>query len=772
MNPIEEFLFDIDNLPSYRDAIVHRHTIPSSPARYGDLDRPLSGAVARRLSELGINRLYTHQALAVRLLRERRNVVIATATASGKSLCYQIPTLEALFDDPKARACYIFPTKALAQDQLRSFRRALGNDSDIEIQTFDGDTPRGTRGDVKRNARVVITNPDTLHVSTLPWHRGWARFFRDLRYVVIDESHIYRGIFGSHVAMIIRRLRRLCALYGSNPAFALCSATIANPKSHAENLVGLPFELVDDDGSPRGEKEFIFWRTQGPDGERRLSLTEDTADVTADLMERGVRVMTFARSRNAMESVFQQSRNLLAQQSEDLSRRLRPYRAGYTVEQRRAIESDLRDGRISGIATTSAMELGVDIGHLDATVLSGYPGAVASIWQRAGRAGRRGRKSINVFVGSDHPVDQYFFKNPRRLFSVPEERALVSLDNERILRPHILAAAAEAPLSGADLPIFGERRMKRVAAALVTEGKMVFDPGNRTRKLAPGLENPSYHTSIRSATGEVCVIEDKNTGRKIERVPVDVAFREIYPGAVYINMGRARLIESVDEDAGRAVALNFAPRYETTADITAAVSVAEETKARDIWDGRARLGYGEIEVTFERTGYAMRKFGSGETIAEKKLNPVSSRTLRTTGLWLDIRGGDAALTPAPREPEALHAIEHAGMTALAFLTMSDPLDIRGIVSSEGGAGVFLYDNHSGGTGIAELGYERAERLWTMALEMMEGCDCVRGCPRCVETYNCNERDISPNSQRGAILLKSLIQGTALVPKGLTPANLL
>ncbi|MCY3638806.1 MAG: DEAD/DEAH box helicase, partial [Chloroflexi bacterium] len=401
---VAAFLDAIQKMPWYMEQIAYSEDVPARDASYGVLDRPLDPRLESALADAGINKLYTHQTDAINALRSGKNVIVSTATASGKSLCYNLPVLEALLQDRSAGAMYLFPTKALAQDQRKAVGRLIPKSARLRYDIFDGDTPRHERSGIRRSSRLLITNPDMLHVGILPHHKLWYQRLRSLKYIVIDEAHIYRGVFGSHVANVIRRLRRICQRLGSNPQFVLCSATIANAGEHAERLTGLPFEVVDDDGAPYGGKDFLFWNPPMLDlatGSRRSTNTE-SAQLFAELLRRYVRTMTFVRSRRAAELLYVYVRDNLRLSNPEVAKRVMPYRASYLPEDRRAIERDLAQGRLLGVTTTTAMELGIDIGDLDATLLTGYPGTIASAWQQAGRSGRSGHRSLSVLVAHDN----------------------------------------------------------------------------------------------------------------------------------------------------------------------------------------------------------------------------------------------------------------------------------------------------------------------------------------------------------------------------------
>ncbi len=757
----------LETIPSYRNAVAYRKTIPPRPARYQRLAQTLPDDITRILRASGVQRFYTHQAEAIDLLREGKNVVIATSTASGKSVCYQTPTIETLTARPRTTALYIFPTKTLAQDQLHSIREMLPEEASIEVNTFDADTPTKSRREIKNRSRIIISNPDMLHMSTLPWHRGWAKFLSGLSIVVIDESHTYRGIFGSHVAMIMRRLRRLCAMYRSDPVFALCSASIANPIEHAESLIGLPFDLVDNDGSPAGAREFVFWRTTDERGRKLLSMNKDAADISSDLIERGIRIMTFAKTTRETERIYAMSSANLKEGALDISDSIMPYRAGYMPEYRREVESRLKTGDINGVITTNAMELGVDIGHLGATVLAGYPGTVASTWQRVGRAGRDGKTSVAILICSDHAIDQFMMRHPGELFGSTTEHARISLTNPTVATGHILAAASEIPLGRADFTYFDEQTTRDITAELMESGKLTFNPHSKTRRPSPGIENPAYHINIRSVSGDFYTICDARTGEIIEKVQNETAFRDIYPGAVYSNKGQTRVIKNVNKGKRQASAVaGLEPNYLTEADITTEISVQKLTRQRYIIGERAVIHLGQLKVTHTRAGYVRKSRADGKLISRETFRSPAKRSFQTTGLWIN---ADPATLRTPifaGDEESLHAIEHSGINALTILSMSDPGDLKGLIAPAPGStenSVFLFDSHEGGAGITELGYENAERFLSIAGAIMDDCGCFRGCPLCVETYHC-ESQVSPDSRGGASLIRYILTGSVNTPE--------
>ena len=455
-----DFLRHIQSLLWYQEQIVHVEQVPSREARTRELDPPLDARLVQRLEDMGVSGLYTHQAEAVEKLRDGKNVIVATPAASGKSMCYNLPVLESLLEDRTSRALYLYPTKALSQDQEKKLAELMPmSDSPRGVRhaIFDGDTPRPDRATIRRSSNIVITNPDMLHLGILPNHRAWYRTLRGLKYVVLDEAHVYRGVFGTHVANVMKRLRRLCKLVGSSPQFILCSATIANPGEHAERLIGEPFEVVEDDGSPYGGKDFVLWNPPMidlADGSRRSTNSEAT-QVFAELLKRHTRTMTFVRSRRQAELIHVYARDQLKLTHPIVAKRISPYRASYLPEDRRRIERDLFEGRLLGLSTTNAMELGVNVGNLDATILTGYPGTIASAWQQAGRSGRGGERSLSVMVANNNPLDQYLMRHPESFFGKSHESARISPANPYIMKPHLICAAYEAPLTMNDTEFFG-----------------------------------------------------------------------------------------------------------------------------------------------------------------------------------------------------------------------------------------------------------------------------------------------------------------------------
>ena len=684
------------------DHFAHLEVLPERPARYGDLDRPLPEELQRVLEDKGISRLYSHQAEAINHLAGGRNVIVSTSTASGKSLCYHLPALATMLARPNSTVLYLFPTKALAHDQLDSLGSLVPPGSPIVCNAYDGDTPKDSRRNIRRTSSIVITNPDMLHTAVLPYHRGWAQFLRNLRFVVVDEAHYYRGVLGAHVAMIVRRLRRVCREYGSAPQFVLCSATLTNADEHAENLVGLPFRAVDRDGSPSGGRSFVFWNPASlqSDPKARVSLNMEAAELTAGLVGREVRTMTFARSRAGVERICEFTRDML-RYAQDV---VHPYRAGYLADYRRETERKLQDGQIVGLVTTNAMELGVDVGGLDAMLIAGYPGTVSSVWQQAGRSGRAQSSALSVLIARDHPVDQFYMQHPDAFFGAPYESARISTTNPRVLEHHLRCAAKEIPLSRQDFDLFGEDTLTETARLLVETGELVVNQ-DRTRSLADEDGNPAFGVSIRSMYSEMWHVADLATGEVLENVDARMAFFDLYPGAVYMHKGQHYEVVGLEDQALTATVrlLQYCDFY-TTLEVETEIRIVRTVATRQA--GRTAVSLGVVEVSAQASQFARKRI-YGDKVIDVVQVELPPHVFESMALWHDAPSTDA-FSPMGNLSGAFAAMEYTGTHALAMFAMCDPNDILGtsyLVHQDTGKGqVFLIDNHPGGVGIAELGY--------------------------------------------------------------------
>jgi len=681
---------------------------------------------------------WEHQAAAGSLAHAGQHVVLATGTASGKSLAYQMPALSRLLDDPRATVLYLSPTKALAADQLRAVAR-LGLDG-VRPATYDGDTPREEREWIRQHSRFVLTNPDMLHHALLPGHARWAPFLRRLAYVVIDECHTYRGVFGSHVAHVLRRLRRLAAQYGSAPTFVLASATSGDPADAASRLTGLPVTAVTEDASPRGAVTFALWEPplvphEDPDlpPTRRSALSE-TADLLTDAVVAGTRTLAFVRSRRGAEVVATMTRHSLDEAVPGLGKRVAAYRAGYLREDRRAIERALMSGELLALASTNALELGVDLVGLDAVLICGYPGTRASLWQQAGRAGRAGGEALAVLVARDDPLDTYLVHHPEALFGRPVEATVLDPANPYVLGPQLCCAAAEAPLRPADLDMFGGAAARDAVEALTATGALRKRPTGWywTHQGRPEVD-------LRGTGGAPVAVVESATGRLLGTVDQGSSHAMLHPGAVYLHQGVSYVVDDLDLEDAVALVHAAQPDWSTHArDVTdlSVVSIRERVDA-----GPVSLFLGEVDVTNQVVSYQRRRIGTGEVIDTRPLDlPV--RELRTVAVWFTISPGAllAAGVEAPDVPGALHAAEHAAIGLLPLMATCDRWDIGGLSTANHmdteSPTVFVYDGHPGGAGFAERAYGTAAEWLRATREAIASCGCDTGCPSCVQSPKC------------------------------------
>jgi DEAD/DEAH box helicase domain-containing protein len=761
------FLHHLFSLPDYRQQVVHIERIPPQGAIFSKLDNPLHPIIQASLESLGISTLYSHQAKALNAILAGRNVIIATPSASGKSLCYHLATLEALLHDKDSCALYIFPTKALAQDQLRSIKQIAHTMSSLAptsrgevippkaMATFDGDTPQSERANIRKQARIVLTNPDMLHLGILPNHQSWSRLFRNLKYVVIDETHIYRGVFGSHVANVLRRLRRLCAFYSSSPQFICSSATIANPEEHAQNIVGLPFDSIVEDGSPHGEKYFTFWNPPFLDEAKtsRRSSNSEAAFLLGALVQQGIRGLVFARTRKLTELIYIYTQGQL---SPSLRDKISPYRAGYLPEDRRRIEHQFFDGELLGLVATTALELGINIGDLDATVLTGYPGSIASAWQQAGRSGRSTYSSLSFLIAQEDPLDQYLMRNPDFFFNKNFDNAIINPGNHYILKPHLLCAAWEKPLDNEDLKFFGAN-----TGTMLTE----LEKEGRLRKRherwhpAPSISYPAQDINIRATSGQNYAVIDGREGCLLETVEDSVAFFQVHPGAIYLHQGESYLIKELD--LARKIAW-AEPRsvdyYTQTMEITD-IRVTRLSKEKDCQ--RVKVYLGDVDVTTTVVGFKRKRQFTEEVIGEEPLD-LPPQNFPTKALWFDLpqkaidRIADAGLD----FHGGLHACEHATIGILPLFALCDRNDIGGVSTAfhpnTSKAQIFIYDAHPGGIGIAEKGFDIITQLWQATLKAVEECPCTDGCPSCVQSPKCGNNNQPLDKEAAIVLLEELV----------------
>ncbi|WP_405409006.1 DEAD/DEAH box helicase [Streptomyces decoyicus] len=754
--------------------ITHTEHLPPRIGRHADWPEQIRPEVIDAIRSAGIERPWAHQARTSEHALRGESVVVATGTASGKSLAYLAPVLSTLLDGSEApngrgaTALYLAPTKALAADQRRAVRElAAPLGTAVRPAVYDGDTPVEEREWVRQYGNYVLTNPDMLHRGILPAHARWSSFLRALRYVVIDECHSYRGVFGSHVAQVIRRLRRICARYGSEPVFLLASATAAEPAQAATRLTGLPVVEITEDTSPRGELVFALWEPpltelHGEQGAPvRRTATAETADLLTDLAVQGVRTVAFVRSRRGAELIALITQERLAEVDRSLPGRVAAYRGGYLPEERRALERALHNGDLLGLAATTALELGVDVSGLDAVVIAGYPGTRASLWQQAGRAGRSGQGALAVLVARDDPLDTYLVHHPEALFDQPVESTVLDPDNPYVLAPHLCAAAAELPLTESDFALFGP-----AAGGLMPQ----LEAANLLRRRAKAWhwtrrERAADLTDIRGQGGPPVQIVEAGTGRLLGTVDAAAAHTTVHDGAVHLHQGRTHVVQHLDLADNVALVEEASPPYSTTARDTTAIAVLE-TDTEIPW-GDGRLCFGSVEVTNQVVSFLRRKLITGEVLGETKLD-LPPRTLRTRAVWWTVTEDqlDAARVNPEQLGGALHAAEHASIGMLPLFATCDRWDIGGVSIPLHPdtllPTVFVYDGHPGGAGFAERAFHTAAAWLTATRDAIASCECEAGCPSCIQSPKCGNGN-DPLHKRGAIrLLGELLRG---VPQG-------
>jgi DEAD/DEAH box helicase domain-containing protein len=754
------FLDSLRRHPAYRGQIVYARFIAPRTARFGDLERPLPAVLGTRLRAQGISRLYTHQAAAVNAARRGEHVAVVTSTASGKTLCYTLPVLEALLADPETRALYLFPTKALAQDQLDAL---LAFDlPDIPVATYDGDTPQRRRKPIREQARILLSNPDMLHVGILPQHFRWRSFLRRLRFVVLDEMHVYRGVFGSNVANVLRRLRRLCRLHGSTPQFICTSATIANPQEFAQRLLGLPVTVVEDDGAPSGPRWFVLWNPPMLDGGRsgigRRSALSEATGLLCDLVRRGVRTIVFTKARKVTELISRYATSRLREEAPELAGRISPYRAGYLPDDRRRIERRLFDGELLGVVSTSALELGIDVGGLDAALLVGFPGTIASTWQRAGRAGRGSDPALVILIAQDDALDQYLMRHPDYLFERGCEHAVIDPENPYILARHLRCAATEIALAEADIALFGARA-RELIGLLERAGEL---NARRDRWYWIGSRRyPAQEVDVRSVSGSVFKIvgPDRRTIGTVEAVR---AFEQVHPGAIYLHQGEAYLVCDLDLDARTARVEPTTGDYHTQPRTTIDLTIRRAHASRP-W-GPTVMTFGEVDVATQVIGFARKRLFT-DTVLDVHPLDLPPQRLQTTALWFEIPGDleHEVRTQGLDLAGGIHAIEHAAIGVLPLFAMCDRWDIGGVSypahPQTGGPTIFIYDGHPGGVGITEKGYALAEALMAATLEVIEACPCEAGCPSCIQSPKCGNLNEPLDKLAALRLLRGLVNRT-------------
>ncbi len=721
--------------------------------------------VVRAFGDRGVDAPWSHQHAAADLAHHGHHVVLSTGTASGKSLAYQLPILCALAENPRARALYLSPTKALSHDQLRSAQALTGavpGCHDAAPSSYDGDSPPEVRRFAREQSRWVFSNPDMIHLALLRNHPRWAVFLRNLRYVVVDECHYYRGIFGSNVAMVLRRLLRLSAHYcadsSATPTVIFASATTASPAATAAELIGQTVTEVTEDGSPQGARTVALWEPAlltdlvGENGAPvRRSAGAEAARLMADLVAEGARTLTFVRSRRGAELIALGARARLADSAPELADNVASYRAGYLAEDRRALEGALADGDLRGLATTNALELGVDIAGLDAVLMAGFPGTVTSFWQQAGRSGRRGQGALIVLIARDDPLDTYLVHHPSALLERPIERVVIDPTNPYVLGPQLLCAAAELPLTDTELRMWNA---ESVAGSLVDDGLLRRRPHGYFP--TPGV-NPHPAVDIRGCPGGQIAILETGTGRLLGSAGVGQAHTSVHPGAVYLHQGQSHLVDSLDLENGVAFVHADDPGYTTFARESTEITVTGSGER--ITFGPVTIGLVPVSVTSTVTGYLRRRL-DGEVIDFIELD-LPARTLDTVSVMCTVTPealAHSGVQPT-QVPGALHAAEHAAIGLLPLVASCDRGDIGGVSTADSAAdglpAIYIYDGYPGGAGFAERGFRQIDTWWTATAAAIQACDCALGCPSCVQSPKCGNGN-DPLDKSGAVRVLRLV----------------
>jgi DEAD/DEAH box helicase domain-containing protein len=725
------------------EEVAHVETVAAAAARTA----PLPDGLHPRLREsLPFGELYVHQREAWDDAARGEHLILATGTASGKSLAFNLPVLDVLAHEPKSRALYLYPTKALAQDQARALAALYA--PNVRVAIYDGDTPADRRWQIRRWANVILTNPDMLHVGVLPHHDRWADVLHNLRYVVVDEAHVYRGVFGSHVANVLRRLRRLARVYGSDPQFLLASATIANPGALATSLAGIDANVVGDDAAPRAERTVVLWNPELLDAELglRASPLGEAARLMAGLTTRGLRTICFAKSRKAAELIHKFTTERV---DAETAARLAPYRAGYTPAQRREIERRLVEGDLLGVSATTALELGIDIGLLDCAISVGFPGTVASLRQQWGRAGRSGH-GLAVLVATEDALDQYFMREPEALLGRSVEAAILHHANPRVLDGHVRAAAFEAPVDEADRDTLGDEALER--AALLPELKQT-----KSGYVWAGRDYPAAQFGLRSTTPDTFAVVDAQTGTVLGLVERERAYSTVHEGAVYLHLGESYLVRELDLRARTAVVTPYGGDYYTQAKKETTTAI-EETLRTERRCG-LELAFGRVSVTERVVAYQKKSIRDQATLETVDLD-LPETSFETEAIWYVPEPAQLdGLDKMPMLLSTLHAAEHSMIALLPLWAMCDRWDIGGLSTNihfqTQRPTVFIYDGHSGGVGITERGFDTFEGWVEDTARMLEGCPCADGCPSCVQSPKCGNLNEMLDKAGALTLLRRL-----------------
>ncbi|MBI9075947.1 MAG: DEAD/DEAH box helicase [Desulfatibacillum sp.] len=749
---VAEYIEALKASPRMGDQVVIHRSFPKSRASYGEPKTPWPDPVIHLLKAAGVNRLFKHQTRAIDLIRQGKNIVAATPTASGKTFIYNLPVLEALTNDPTAHALYLFPLKALTQDQLKTFNRLAGSmDNAPTAAIYDGDTTSYQRKKIKEAPpNALFTNPEMLHLGFLPYHYNWEGFFSRLKFIVVDEVHTYRGVMGSHMAWVFARLLRVCRYYGSDPKFVMCSATIANPRELASRLTGRDFELVEKSTAPRGARHVIFMNPMTGPAQTAIMLLKAA-------LARGLRTIIYTQSRKMTELISMWA----SERSGEFADKISAYRAGYLPEERREIETKLANGELLAVVSTSALELGIDIGNLDLCILVGYPGTVMATWQRGGRVGRDLSDSAMVLIAGEDALDQYFMRNPEDFFSRAVENAVINPLNPVISARHLECAAAELPLS-LDEPFLQSGDLDQSIRNLEKKGKLLRDAGGQ--RLYASRKRPQRDVDLRGSGSQFNILvadpEDPRGvgGQSVGQIDMFRAFRETHPGAIYLHLGRTFRVDELDIERRIVLAKPVAVDYYTQARADKDTEILEIFDEKTVWG--ARVYCGRLKVTDQVTGFESKKVRTRKSLGITPLD-LPSNTFETQGLWFEIpaHSQKAAEDKFLHFMGGIHAIEHAAIGILPLIVMADRNDLGGISTpfhpQVGGPAVFIYDGVPGGVGLSLSAFDKATELLSKTIQAIRSCKCETGCPSCVHSPKCGSGNRPIDKEASLFILESI-----------------
>jgi len=748
---LSQILQKLKSREDLKDRIKHVEILRARSVRFQKWPTFLVPAMVQLLKKSGVDSLWTHQAQAVEALQAGKHVAVTTPTASGKTLCFNVPIIQALSENPKTRALYLYPMKALAQDQLKTLQEWSGRMKSSRLRGFsaeiyDGDTPTGVRGKIRKNPpHILLTNPDMLHLGILAYHDGWTEFFKNLKYVVVDEAHSYRGIFGSHVAHVIRRLRRICRYYGADPQFVTCSATLGNPEEFLNQLTGLNFEIISQTGAPQNEKTFVLWN---PD---MASPYTEAVTLLIECLQAGMKTIVFTKARKITELISL----WVTQARPEWASQIKSYRAGYLPEERREIEAKLFNDELKAVISTSALEVGIDVGGLDACILVGYPGTMISTWQRSGRVGRGESPSVVFLVAMTDAMDQYWMKHPTKFFTMKPESLMVGFENENIVKAHLRCAASEIPLTLEKDGIFYGKLLEDLLPSLVQEGKVLESAGGD--KWLVTDKNPQRGVNIRDM-GEGYQIIYQDTGELIGTIDGMRAFRDCHPGAVYLHRGVQYVVKELKWEQCKILVRDEPVDYYTQANYEEETEILEELKRRPLGAGKSQcfMKWGRVKITQRFINYEVHRIVDRSLVSAYPL-ALPPQTFETRALWMVLpytlqkRLGDWKL----HFMGGLHAAEHATIAMMPLHVVCDRWDLGGISTPAHPQVpqpvIFIYDGYPGGVGLTERAYETMEELLTTTFEMIRDCECEEGCPSCVQSPKCGSGN-HPLDKKGAILI--------------------